>query len=304
MSNVIAVDRHRHGRARSGQPCLPSCDLGEGTDARHKTRRDGSEFGALEEAVHQPFAAALLDPEQAIPADVTSHTARRPEKRFALYRNNVTVGLMEAVRARFPATERIVGEAFFAAMARDFVRRHPPHSPLLMLYGDALPGFIATFPPVADLTYLADVARLEAARTAAYHAADATPLDAADFCAIDPNRLGALRGKLHPSVGIIRSKHPVVTIWAMNSGEAALGPVDLAAPEDALVARPALTVTVQALPPGAAAFLLALGDGATFAAAAARAIDDTAAFDPTATLALLIGSGLTTCLSSDPEEMP
>jgi hypothetical protein len=283
MSNTIAVDRHRPGRARPGQ--------------------DGSELGALEEALHRPFAAALLDPEQAIPADVTSHTARRPDKRFAVYRNNVTVGLIEAVRARFPATERIVGEAFFAAMARDFVRRHPPRSPLLMTYGGDFPDFVVGFEPAAALPYLADVARLEAARTTAYHAADATPFDADDMAALDPQTLGALRVGLHPSVAILRSVHPVVTIWAMNSGEAPLGPVDLAASEDALVARPALTVTVQALPPGAAAFLLALGDGATLAAAAERAIDDTAAFDLAAALALLIGSEIATSFTLDPEAL-
>ncbi|RAI40253.1 DNA-binding domain-containing protein, partial [Rhodoplanes roseus] len=174
-----------------------------------------------------PFAAALLDPDRPLPGEITSHTARHPEKRFAVYRNNVTVGLVEALRTRFPATEKIVGEAFFAATAREFVRRHPPRSPLLMHYGDGFPDFLKDFPPAADMPWLADVARVEAARTRAYHAADAGPLGAEAFCAVAPEALGGLRVTLHPSAEIVRSKHPVVTIWAMNSGEAALGAVDL-----------------------------------------------------------------------------
>lgn len=247
------------------------------------------------------FAAALLDPDRPLPADVTSHTARHPERRFGVYRNNVTVSLIEALRARFPATETIVGEAFFVAMARIFVRAQPPRSPLLMHYGDRFPDFVRAFPPAADMPWLADVVRLEAARTRAYHAADATPLGPADFSAIAPDTLGALRVTLHPSAEIVRAKSPVVTIWAMNSGEAPLGPVDFGTAEDALVVRPHLTVVVLRLPPGAATFLGALQNEATIADALGTAFADDESFDPTAALALLIGSGVAAVLTPPPE---
>ncbi|MDC7787089.1 DNA-binding domain-containing protein [Rhodoplanes sp. TEM] len=251
-----------------------------------------------------PFAAALLDPGRPLPVEITSHTARHPERRFAVYRNNVTASLIEALRARFPATEQIVGEDFFAATARDFVRAHPPRSPLLMRYGDGFPAFLEHFPPAAGMPWLADVARLEAARTRAYHAADAVPLGPSDFAAIDPATLGTLRVALHPSAAIVRSPFPVVTIWAMNSGTAALGPVDFDTPEDALVLRPHLDVTVTRLPPGAAAFLAALRADAAIADAAVAALADDAGFDPTAALALLIGSGLATAVTPAPEASP
>ena len=48
---------------------------------------------------------------------------------------------------RFPAVERLVGEEFFAGMAREFVMAHPPRSPLLLTYGDEFPDFIAAFEP-------------------------------------------------------------------------------------------------------------------------------------------------------------
>ncbi len=43
--------------------------------------------------------------------------------------------------------EKIVGEEFFAAMARVFVMKRPPRSPLLANYGDDFPAFIAAFEP-------------------------------------------------------------------------------------------------------------------------------------------------------------
>ena len=56
------------------------------------------------------FAAALLDSDRPVPKGLTSHTASVPAKRFAVYRNNVVVSLIDALRRRFPAVERIVGE--------------------------------------------------------------------------------------------------------------------------------------------------------------------------------------------------
>jgi len=84
-------------------------------------------------------------------------------------------GLGKALKSRFPVVEKIVGEEFFAAMTRVFVKAQPPRSPLLATYGDDFPDFIATFEPARGLPYLADVARLEATRTRSYHAATSRP---------------------------------------------------------------------------------------------------------------------------------
>jgi hypothetical protein len=236
------------------------------------------------------FVQSLLEPDRALPAGLMAHTSQQPEKRFAVYRNNVVVGLTNALRAKFPATERIVGEEFFGAMARIFVMAHPPRSKILHTYGEDFGDFIAGFGPAAELAYLADVARLEAARTRAYHAADATPLTPADFGEIAPDAVGLLQVTLHPSLEILRSRHPLVTIWSMNAGEAELAPVDENSPEDALILRPGLDVTVRLLPPGGATFIHALANGSTLAQAAAQAAADPR-FDLTHNLAGLIGSG-------------
>ena len=243
------------------------------------------------EPVQEDFSKALLDPDKSVPEALTSHTARVPEKRFAVYRNNVVVGLVNALAARFPATQRIVGEEFFRAMARVYVRANPPRSPLLMRYGDGFANFIAGFEPAAELVYLADVARLEAARTRAYHAADAVPIDPKILQSIDESALENLRIEPHPAAEIVRSQHPVVTIWAMNSGERELGPIDDWAAEDALVVRPQLEVFVRALPPGGAAFLTSLFGGARLGDAVEAAQAEHEEFDLAANLAGLISSG-------------
>ncbi len=136
------------------------------------------------------------------------------------------------------------------------------------------------------------MARLEAARTHAYHAADAEPVGAAEFARLDPARLGEAIFVLHPSVRLIRSAHPIVTIWAMHAGEAELGPIAEWHGEDALVARPHLEVETRRLPAGGAEFLRALGANRPLDVAIESARADDAAFDLTHNLAGLIGSGL------------
>jgi hypothetical protein len=238
------------------------------------------------------FAEALLDPERPIPGGIIAHNSAAPARRFAVYRNNVLVGLANALRNRFPAVEKIVGQEFFTAMARVFVRERPPGSPVLAAYGDDFPAFISAFEPARELPYLADVARLEAARTRAYHAADAQPLGADNFAALDSRVIGEIRIEMHPSTEIVRSSHPIVTIWAMNSGEQELAPIANWRGEDALVVRPHLKVLVRALPAGGAAFLLALAAGRRLGEAVEAALAENAEFDLASNLAGLIDSGV------------
>lgn len=189
---------------------------------------------------HAAFLAAFRRGLDAggLPPGVTAPAPEEAARRFAVYRNNVVHGLTQALVRRFPVVERLVGPAFFAAMARVFVAAHPPRTPVLLRYGDAFPGFLAGFPPVAHLPYLADVARLELARGAAYHAADAAPLDPEALRTAGPRT----RLRLHPSLRLLRSDWPVVAIWAANQPGGSGSPSDRG-PQVALVARdPALRV--------------------------------------------------------------
>lgn len=237
------------------------------------------------------FAAALRDKSLPVPDGLVSHHADSLEDRFAVYRNNVVVGLIGALEARFPATRKIVGEQFFAWAARLFAAAHPPCSPLMILYGNEFPLFLAGLEPAREVPYLADVASLEAARTRAYHAADAEPLMAAALASIEPNQLALTCFTLHPSLEIVSSSYPIVTIWAMNSGEIDLAPITDWHGEDALIVRPWRDVEVRRLPAGSKTFLQNIAGGRPLGEAAELAHGANAGFDPAANLAALF-SGL------------
>lgn len=245
-------------------------------------------------SLHAPFRAALLDPEAPLPVGLASWNGSDPQQRFAIYRNNVTVSLIEALSATYPVVAALVGQPFFADCARVYLRQRPPQTPVMARYGAGFADFLAGFPPAASLPYLPDVARLEQARTKAYHARDAEPLGAEAFAALDPTRLSDLTLKAHPSVGLLASRSAVVSLWAAHQGLCRLEAVDPAVPEDALVIRPAFEVEVIALVPGGAAFLGALADGMPLGEAAGRLHD--AAHLPEM-MRILIQSGFAISLS-------
>ena len=237
------------------------------------------------------FARAVLDAAAGVPVSLTARIGSSPARRFAVYRNNVYAGLINALAGRFPATAKLVGEAFFRAMAREYVEKSPPSSAVLLLYGADFPDFMGAFPPAFPVPYLADVARLEWAWHRAYHAADVEPLSQ-DALAALVARADEIALKLHPSLSVIRSIYPVVTVWelALRDGEDEPGRLQ-ADGEDALVLRPALQVTVRRLPRGGAAFVQALMEGKNLPVAAAAVLEAEPDFDLVANLAGLMRSG-------------
>jgi len=241
--------------------------------------------------VQAEFAAALRDPAVPPPADVVGPDGGPAPRRFAVYRNNVLGALGNAVAGSFPAVERIVGKDFFRLMARTYVLETPPTSPVLMDYGVTFPDFIAGFEPAASLRYLPDVARIERAWRESYHAADATPLAPSAFAEVPNEELPEIVLGLHPSLRLVPSRFPAVTIWRMNVSDAPITPVDFSVGEDALIVRPDAEVEVRVVPPGGVAFVTALLAGETLGIAAEAGQSADARFDLAGNLAGLIGAG-------------
>lgn len=238
------------------------------------------------------FAPGLIDPELAAPADAVAGLGKGVVKRYNVYRNNVTVSLIDALAAVYPAVQRITGVEFFRAMARFHVRSAPPAGPLLFEYGRDFPAFIQNYEYAAGMPWLADTARIERAWLDAYHAADLPVLHPEALAAVDAAALAEVRFIPHPSARVLRSKYPAVAIFAMNKADGPVEPICSNDAEDALVTRPEQDVVVSRLPPGGATFLIRLLEGAPLGAAAAAAFDEVPSFDLPANLAGMISAGV------------
>ena len=244
------------------------------------------------------FAAALLDPDLAPPDGLTTWNGSDPARRFAVYRNNVIVSLVDALADTFAVTQELVGEEFFRAMARVFALAEPPRSRLMAFYGEDFPDFIAGFPPAAGVPYLADVARLEYLRVLAYHAGDAAPVATEDVARVlaDTAALPSMCLILHPSLHVLSSRHAVVSLWAAHQGTLELSAVVPDTPETALILRHGLDVEVMRIPSAAATFIGALRNGSTLGDAVQAAGRDDAEFDLAVPLGLLLQKGAVAAL--------
>jgi Putative DNA-binding domain len=240
------------------------------------------------------FAAALLDPELPAPAGLVGPDGEPSSRRFAVYRNNVVMGLIEALRAAFPAVSRIVGGDFFMAMARAYIAKEPPDSPIMLDYGAGFPDFIDLFELAATLPYLADVARIERAWSEAYHAREATLIEPSEFMTITPDQMSSMRLAIHPSLRVVRSSFPALTIWQMNVAGGVPAPVDLSCGEDALVLRPRIEVEVRSLLNGSAEFIEALTAGSSVITALEAALAVNYRFNLAGNLADLMQAGALT----------
>lgn len=220
-----------------------------------------------------------------------AHGAVPPDRAFHIHENNTRILLTESLAATFPVVRKLVGEAFFDALAHAFIKGNLPVSGTLIDYGAAFPGFLADFPPARSLPYLSDVARLEWAWHECLNAADVVAISAGDLAAIDQAALINLRFRVNPGLRLISSPYPVDAIWRANMAEAT-ETVDLdAGPARLMLIRHEFQVRMQSLSLGAAQFVATLGEGATLAQAAETAFASQEDFDLQLTFADLMMCG-------------
>lgn len=235
------------------------------------------------------FQAAILDPAAAVPDGIINPDGAPAQKRFDVYRNNVAVGLSDALEAAFPVLRKLVGDEFFRAMAGVYLRKHPPKTPLMMFYGEAMPQFLSRFGPAKSIAYLPDIARLELALRHAYHAADATPVNAQALAALTPEALMGAKLRLAPATRTITSNYPIHAIYRTNTVADAPKPVMRA--EAVLITRAGFDPEIHAVNAAAVACVEALQRGQSLGQALATA-DDT--LDLGALLGLLLAQGAVT----------
>ncbi len=148
-------------------------------------------------------------------------------ERFDVYRNNVAMTLIGALRLAYPAVDKLVGPDFFCAAAQAFIAGYPPRTACLNEYGGEFPDFLAAFPAAAALAYLPDVARLEWMVNLALHAPDAPTLQPDALTGLADGEHGRVRFMRHPSVQLLSVRYPADAIWraVLKGDEAALGDI-------------------------------------------------------------------------------
>lgn len=245
-----------------------------------------------------PVMPPLPDSLQAFAARVRDDGRDDNDPGYAVYRRNLHGNFATVLALEFPAVQRLLGEASFRGLAREFQRAHPSTCGDLHRIGAPFADWLRAQPELGALPWIADVAALEWAWEEAAVAADAlAAVDVAAFVAMDPDRQLALRARLHPALRVVRSAAPIHRIWRDNLPDAQGHIAALAADytlsldcggEAVLVERPGQTVDVITLQPAEAAWLAALAQGETLG----TAIDRAASADPRFDLGTVLAAAL------------
>jgi hypothetical protein len=204
---------------------------------------------------------------------------------FAVYRNTVFKGCVDALQANFPTVERLVGVEWFRSAAVIYAQATPPDDARLVYYGATFPSFLEAFEPARELTWLGGVARLDRLWVEAHVAADEAPLDAADVARLSPEDF--THTVLRPQASARWAwfdAQPVYAIWRANREAVELPEALDWQGEGALLLRAGGRVTWRALGKGGCALLDACAQGREMG----EAIEHALAAEPDLDLASLM----------------
>lgn len=181
---------------------------------------------------------------------------------FAVYRNTVLSGCVEALCANFPSVERLVGRAWMEQAATAYAFQAPPEDPRLLHYGEGFAAFLEAEQARHGLPYLADVARMDWHWTGAFAAPTEPSLALAGLAGVTAADLAHAR--LPPRASVRWqwfSEHPVFSLWR-HTREALPWPQEHPwRAEGALLIGNPDGVSYQALEQGGCVFLDACAHG-------------------------------------------
>jgi hypothetical protein len=167
-----------------------------------------------------------------------------------IYRNNGLVLAAQTLQGVFSSVHALLGEADFAALAKNFWRAAPPGRGDLGEYGAGLAAFIDNTPAFDDMSYLADCAKLDWACHQAERAVDAASCDFGSLELLQTTDERSIRVELSAGVLLVRSAFPIVTLrlgaQSGNFSEATLA-LSRKLGENALVFRDGFRVRVRAV---------------------------------------------------------
>jgi hypothetical protein len=171
--------------------------------------------------MQEKFYAALSDGEALddFAQIVNDSSGLSGQEHVKIYRRAIIGTLLRALASIYPVCQRLVGDAFFAAMTRRFIQDHASVSADLADYGEGLPEFIRNFSPASDLPYLADVARLEWHWHRAFNAVDQNPLDPVLLAQVPQADVARIHFRLADSTQLLTSDFPVHRIWQINQDD-------------------------------------------------------------------------------------
>ncbi len=219
---------------------------------------------------------ALLDALFAWPADdvtnnIVAYVCQPCARGLKAYQTNGHALAERALQAAYPVLTQLLGHESLCALARAFWHAQPPVRGDLAQWGAELSDFVRASEQLADEPYLADVATVEWALHVCAGAADQAA-DPASYALLMQREPDELQLRLAPGCVVVQSAWPIASIVGAHlvpgTGLDQAGQrLRAGVAEDTVIWRDELRPRVRQALAGEAAFVLALLDGRSLAAA-------------------------------------
>jgi hypothetical protein len=213
--------------------------------------------------------------------------------RFSRYRGNMIATWEKTLAAAFPVLQALVGEEFFAALARAYGEAYPSKSGDLNQFGAQFSRFLAEFPHVAQYPYFPDVAALEWHLHRAYYAPDGMSLLPHQLAAYSALELEKACLCLHPACALMVSDWALLPLWQAHQPDSEVAfPEQIADFCQILICRPHWKPQVLSLSAASYAALKVFNAGRSFGEALEAALAHDEEFDVAGNLQQWVALGL------------
>lgn len=203
----------------------------------------------------------LLNPQRGTPGSA----------RMRVYAGGYLARMQEALAEVFESVHQVLGEGVFIEMAEAYAKQCPSHDYNLSFAGRHLPLFLKTWPRTEVLPFLPDLARLEWLICQAFHAYEQPAIDPQKFSAISPDSWEKIKLLFQPSVGLVASPWPIISIWqARKQPKESINIPLKDHAQQALIYRHQVQVMCEPVDPLPFQILAGLSQGDTLGVACAR----------------------------------
>lgn len=153
--------------------------------------------------LHQPVDLSTLNITGPLPV----------EQLMSLYRNNFYVSLTDYLKGCFPSVSALVGEEFFAQLAKAFIIRQPLANANIELYGADFSGFIDSIEQTRSLPYLAGIAALDWGFDRTKAVTEIASFPFVELEQLTEEQQLQIRFQMPAETLLLASDYPLLSIW-------------------------------------------------------------------------------------------
>ena len=143
----------------------------------------------------------------------------------SVYRNNSMSAFHDALRSNYKSVAKLVGETYFAYLARAYIKNYPVKARTLVGYGKDFDQIVDDYAGEHKLPYLSDFARLDYLWLGAHLAADSSALNMEYLTGVleAGGDLGTQKLHFRPDVMLAQTAWPVFDVWSKLRADHELG---------------------------------------------------------------------------------